>query len=61
LDAVDFFAGFPIAGDAINAPAAKQLTKINPFVFIFPPVMISLSDSWLLDIADASPDARKNY
>ena len=23
--------------------------------------MISLSDSWLLDIADASRDARKNY
>jgi len=35
LDTEDFFAGFPIAGDAINAPAAKQLTKIRPFFFIF--------------------------
>jgi hypothetical protein len=30
----DFFAGLPIAGDAINAPTAKQLTKITPFVFM---------------------------
>jgi hypothetical protein len=35
LDTEDFFAGFPIAGDAINAPAAKQLTKIRPLFFIF--------------------------
>jgi hypothetical protein len=42
LDTEDFFAGFPIAGDAISAPAAKQLTKIRPLFFIFPPVVISL-------------------
>jgi hypothetical protein len=60
VDVDDFFAGLPIVGDAINAPAAKQLMKINPLVFIpFPPVVISLSDSWLLNIADASRDARK--
>jgi hypothetical protein len=33
FDIEDFFAGLPIAGDAINAPAAKQLTKIKPLVF----------------------------
>jgi hypothetical protein len=30
----DFFADLPIAGDAINPPAAKQLTKIKPLLFI---------------------------
>jgi hypothetical protein len=35
FDIDDFFAGLPIAGDAINAPTAKQLTKIKPLVFIF--------------------------
>jgi hypothetical protein len=34
FDIEDFFAGLPIAGDAINAPAAKQLTKIKPLVFM---------------------------
>jgi len=30
----DFFAGLPNAGDAINAPAARQLMKTKPFVFM---------------------------
>jgi hypothetical protein len=34
FDAEDFFAGLPIAGDAINAPAARQLMKIKPLVFM---------------------------
>jgi hypothetical protein len=61
FDTEDFFAGLPIAGDAINAPAARQLTKIKPLVFMLPPVMISFCDSWLHGIADASRDAGKSY
>jgi hypothetical protein len=34
FDAEDFFAGLPITGDAINAPTAKQLTKIKPLLFM---------------------------
>jgi hypothetical protein len=34
VDPEDFFAGLPIAGDAINAPAAKQLMKSKPLVFM---------------------------
>jgi hypothetical protein len=34
FDTEDVFAGLPIAGDVISAPAAKQLTKITPFVFM---------------------------
>jgi hypothetical protein len=34
FDTEDFFAGLPIAGAAINAPAAKQLTKTKPLVFM---------------------------
>jgi hypothetical protein len=30
----DFFAGLPNEGEAINAPAARQLMKSKPFVFI---------------------------
>jgi len=30
----DFFAGLPDAGDAINAPAAKQLMKTKGLIFI---------------------------
>jgi len=44
FDIEDFFAGLPIAGDAINAPAAKQLTKIKPLVFhVFSLFMFYLS------------------
>jgi hypothetical protein len=49
----DFFVGLAIAGDAINAPAAKQLTKIKPLLFILFLLLISLSDSWLHGFADA--------
>jgi hypothetical protein len=30
----DFFTGFADAGDAINAPTARQLMKIKPLLFI---------------------------
>src|SRR2546425_11868663 len=30
----DFFSGLPKAGDAISAPAARQVIKTNPFVFM---------------------------
>jgi hypothetical protein len=30
----DFFAGFANEGDAINAPAARQLMKIKPLLFM---------------------------
>jgi hypothetical protein len=30
----DFFSGFPSAGEAINAPTARQLMKIEPLVFM---------------------------
>jgi hypothetical protein len=35
----DLFAGFADEGDAINAPAARQLIKIKPLLFMnfFPP------------------------
>ena len=59
FDTEDFFAGLPIAGDAINAPAAKQLTKIKPLLFILFLLLISLSDSWLHGFADA-PAGRVN-
>jgi hypothetical protein len=43
FDTEDFFAGLPIAGAAINAPAAKQLIKTKPLVFmLFLLFMISL-------------------
>jgi len=34
LDTEDFFSGLAIAGEATNAPAAKQLMKIKPLLFI---------------------------
>jgi hypothetical protein len=34
FDTEDFFTDLPTAGDAINAPAASQVTKIKPLVFM---------------------------
>jgi hypothetical protein len=53
LDTEDFFSGLALAVDAINAPAAKQLTKIKPLLFMLFLLLISLSDSWLHGNADA--------
>jgi hypothetical protein len=41
----DFFAGFANEGDAINAPAARQLMKINPLLFMnfFAPFIFPLN------------------
>jgi len=58
LDTEDFFSGLALAVDAINAPAAKQLTKIKPLLFMLFLLLISLSDSWLHGNADAQEAAR---
>jgi len=42
----DFFSGLPKAGDAISAPAARQVIKTNPFVFmILSSLFIPISQS----------------
>jgi hypothetical protein len=42
----DFFAGLPNEGEAINAPAARQLMKNKRLVFMnmFPPLLIPSSE-----------------
>jgi hypothetical protein len=41
-----FFTGLLNAGDAISAPAAKQLIKTKPLIFMtFSPVVISILQS----------------
>jgi hypothetical protein len=55
----DFFSGFPSAGEAINAPTARQLRKIEPLVFmILSSLFIPISQSAAQVFAGRDANAR---